>query len=125
MNKERLLNVARALRESPNPTEFTMAVYGHNCNTPACALGHYAKRHDLQDAFDLDKYGWLTLRDGSPCNYYSAPVLAHFGLTPSESSRLFAGGDDDDGIHAGCGGAKTPIEAAEFIEAFCDEDVDE
>lgn len=58
----RLLNVARALRESPNPKAFTMLRFVHGddsfsntvgsaadwCGTPACALGHYGSRTDLQ-----------------------------------------------------------------------------
>lgn len=130
MNKERLLNVARALRESPNPEQFHMSSYGHNCNTPCCAIGHYAARPDLQDAFALDKYGWLILRNGDSTNYFRPEVLEHFDITPAQASALFSGetdGDDfdEDGVPTqvwGCDSAKTAIEAAEFIEAFCDQE---
>lgn len=47
MNKERLLNVAKALRESTTPPDlFTMRFVMRECGTPACALGHYAARGD-------------------------------------------------------------------------------
>lgn len=126
MNKERLLNVARALRESPNPEQFHMSSYGHDCNTPACAIGHYAARPDLQDAFALDTYGWLIHRDGRPCNYFHEEVHAHFDITPEQSSLLFSGDTDGDDFDEdgepnrvwGCNSARTALEAAEYIENF-------
>ena len=33
---KRLLNVARALRESKHPEQFTMTEYVNPCGTPAC-----------------------------------------------------------------------------------------
>lgn len=45
-NKERLMLVVRALREDPDPENFTMWKFS-KCRTPACALGHYASRRDL------------------------------------------------------------------------------
>lgn len=120
---QRLLNVARALRESPNPDKFDMVKYGHPCGTPACALGHYAARRDLQDAFGLralstsrDLY---VTHDGLTTWYDDFDVREHFRLDTydddeeegwSEAEELFGG--------RGCGGAKTAIEAAEYIEAF-------
>lgn len=122
MNKDRLLAVARALRESPAPEKFTMEEYGYGCNTPACAFGHYAARADLQGAFALDKDGWPILVNG-PAVYYPSPVvLRHFGITGDEAAELFAGPEfDDDGEavrDGGCGGAKTARAAAEYIEEF-------
>src|SRR6187551_2522759 len=48
---KRLMNVAKALRESPNAGRFDMGCYIHSgseeegeknwCGSPACALGHY------------------------------------------------------------------------------------
>lgn len=118
---ERLNNVCKALRESPKPREFTMNRYGHSrpvswvkalwtrdtCGTPACALGHYAYRTDLQDAFILMKGTVYHKRDdglGSLGDY------SHFGVTPREAMELF-GGD-------GCNDAYTPQQAITYIEGF-------
>lgn len=108
MNKQRLLNVARALRESPNPEMFTMKLYLHSCGTPACALGHYGVRSDLQDEFYSDEHGALYASGGNP--WIFAAAKAHFDLRDKEADELF---DSD-----GCGNAKTAIDAAEYIEKF-------
>lgn len=110
MNKQRLLNVARALRESPKPERFTMDCYVHRCGTPACALGHYILRSDMQSDWVWD-----------PVSRYPAPLRPrigalstwagqHFNILDREIGELF-GAD-------GCNGAQTPIEAAEYIEQF-------
>ncbi len=111
MHEQRLLNVVRALRESPAPQGFTMSFYAHDCGAPACALGHYAARPDLQDAFSVDGLGELyhcgvntLIADGY------GPEAEHFGVTEDEADELF--GDE------GCGGAFTPDEAADYIMAF-------
>ena len=122
MNKvqaRRLLNVARALREAPDPAKFSMHAYCDNtCGTPACALGHYAARGDLQrllairvDPSDGRKLWWMQLRDGDrTVSHRSEAVLDHFGIDGYETDELF-GGD-------GCGGAWTPKQAARYIERF-------
>jgi hypothetical protein len=115
--RQRLLNVARALREAPLPKAFCMQFWtyddsrlerGFPCGTPACALGHYAARADLQDEFFINHRGRLDTieRDELPIRL----AVKHFGLTEAETDRLFE--------MWGCGGATTPIEAAEYIEAF-------
>lgn len=111
MNSVRLLNVVRALRESPRPEAFTMARYAHDgidhpCGTPACAIGHYAARGDLQDAFVVDG---MAVRVGSEWLTYSM-IRAHFGLSVEEDVELFS--------EDGCGDAQTTEEAASYIEAF-------
>ena len=108
MRKDRLLNVARALRESKNPEDFDMGMYGHACGTPACALGHYAAREDLQHTFTLDAVNDSILVGEDWVGFDSRDVRDHFGITPSEALELFEA--------EGCAGAKTAIEAAEFIE---------
>lgn len=116
MNRERLLNVARALREAPNPEKFDMGSEIHRrCGTPACAWGHYAAREDLQSAWKVerDKGGYFDVREigtGRWASYDDDALLDHFDITPKERLELF---DAD-----GCGGAQTPIEAAEYIEEF-------
>lgn len=117
MNAERLLNVAKALRESPNPENFDMVVVvEESCGTPGCAFGHYAARADLQDAFrveqrrELGGFAVIKAVDGMYCPYDHPVVAEHFGLSKMDLEELFCG--------AGCGDAQTPIEAAEYIEKF-------
>jgi hypothetical protein len=110
MNKVALLNVARALRESPNPDYFNMEHYLNGCGTPACAIGHYGCRTDLQSIMAL-RNGWLEYTDDHiGVDYFDERMEEHFGLNQSQMTELFSG--------SGCGGAKTPTEAAEYIEAF-------
>lgn len=134
MNKvqaKRLLNVAKALRESARPELFTMSCYVRGedsfddnsvegfCGTPACALGHYASRRDLQKLLKINikgggrawKYAQMVFtRKNHDAYYDSTRVLGHFGITEYEADELF--GED------GCGYATTPKEAAAFIERF-------
>lgn len=120
MNKERLLNVAKALRESPNPDAFTMETI-HSCGTPCCALGHYAARTDLQQAFYIDPTKWGFRLVGRTeeydwLRYDGSEVCEHFDITDDDARHLFA--DETEETRAGCGGASTANEAAEFIERF-------
>lgn len=144
MNKrqaKRLLNVARALRESPAPHLFDMGAFVNDaewlsyksgrvefdpalenfCGTPACALGHYGSRPDLQHivkivkerGLDRDGHAVYDLRflNNQHVNYDDGTKLPeHFGLNYKQMSELF---DSD-----GCGGAKTTVEAAKYIENF-------
>jgi len=120
MNKERLLNVAKALRESANPNDFHMTDYVNDCGTPACALGHYAFRTDLQklcvikvredDYFSVEYRVHDDERGYDRLDYDDPPLLEHFGISAEEALELFGG--------EGCGNAKTPIEAADYIEHF-------
>lgn len=115
INKERLLNVSRALRESPAPEHFNMSIYVHECGTPACALGHYGLRQDLQSllVYAPDKPYGKDLRSAETrqlVSYQDYEVLEHFGITYDQSEELF---DSD-----GCGNAQTAIEAAQYLEEF-------
>jgi len=118
MNKERLLNVAKALWESKNPEKFDMDHHiHHECGTPACAFGHYAARQDLQDAFRIVFDGqwrchWIETTDGKNENVWwdDECVRKHFDISEKEARMLF--------FARGCGGAKTPVEAAKYIERF-------
>lgn len=112
MNKERLLKVAQALRESPKPSEFTMERFGQDCGTPCCALGHYAFRKDLQSEFCLTSTGNVGAVGGSKRTLWidSEQIMRHFDITIGQSQDLF--GDD------GCDCASTPEMAAEYIERF-------
>jgi hypothetical protein len=113
VNKERLLNVARALRESPNPDQFNMSWFANHCGTPACAFGHYAARADLQSAFELrPKSDDLVWQKGGDDFVFvgAAAMLEHFDITKAQATELFC--------EDGCKYALTAIEAAEYIEAF-------
>jgi hypothetical protein len=115
IHNKRLLNIAKALREDPDPDDFCMSSFTNQCGTPACALGHYADRRDLQDAFSLSKEGYLTvLEDGlvvEEIRYVTDfPITDHFNLSDEEADELFE--------IEGCGNAQTNIEAAEYIERF-------
>lgn len=115
IHRTRLLNVAKALRESPKPEKFDMSDVIHSCGTPACAFGHYAWRTDLQQEFAPKLIGdmWWDVvftSNGEHCKYYGPEVREHFGLNHEELDELFE--------ETGCGGAKTSVEAAEYIEAF-------
>lgn len=113
MNRERLLNVARALRESPAPDDFTMQRYGNPCGTPACALGHYAARCDLQQQFRLwedgDNRSYHLTSLG--LDYESRDVIEHFDLSGWPDAEELFGPE-------GCGGALTAVAAAEYIERW-------
>lgn len=116
MNKKRLLLVAKALRESPNPADFIMRRFGYDCGTPACALGHYAFRKDLQKIFKLNRSGYVARTvNGKDINGIEDPaVLKHFGITPEQTQLLFNGS-------SGCGCAETADSAAVYIERFVEE----
>lgn len=122
----RLLNVARALEESQIPEAFCMGFYGyatrdynahsrhdeHPCGTPGCALGHYAARRDLQQAFILGQHNDILRTDGTDYHAYydGAYVLDHFGIDEQDARILFG--------ENGCGDAQTAGEAARFIRAY-------
>lgn len=136
MNKRqanRLLNVARALREYEHPERFTMEFYLHGdvfaielgdkveakakewCGTPGCALGTFASRPDLQRLLIVDRYEdgqpYMAFREEGDQAYYDADELQdYFGLDYYEASELFNS--------SGCGGATTPSSAANYIDKF-------
>lgn len=116
---KRLLNVAKACRETKTPEAFSMdrliystGMCGQPCGTPACALGNYAARRDLQRTFRIDIEASVL---GGQSAYVDGPYddgEAYFGLDPSKSEweELF-------GLR-GCGEAKTAKQAARYIERF-------
>lgn len=138
MNKERLLNVAKALREAIHPEQFDMERHVHPCGTPACAFGHYAAREDLQDEFSINTTNdptrcrsegvhWRATGEGLFNGYADRRVLRHFGITDRQAEELFGAAsdfeedsdDDFGGTHARLARTtKTPAEAADYIERF-------
>lgn len=118
----RFNNAVRALQESPAPHRFTMSRYGvpprsdsplfrdqGTCGTPACVLGHYAFRTDLQSMFRLED-GDLADADGERIDYTDPLVAEHFGISRTEAFLLFG--------QNGCGGAKSPAQAIKYIKDF-------
>ncbi len=117
IQKKRLLNVSKALRESKEATKaFNMREYFSMCGTPACALGHYIARKDLQKTFvrsyDVSDgiYGFCTLNDSALLAFDYDVVQKHFGIDEDEAHDLF-------GMY-GCNSAGDAVTAADFIEQF-------
>lgn len=113
----RLLDVAKACRESLHASKFNMHCEVHyECGTPGCAVGNYAARPDLQDVFtigrDAGSSGYTMRIYGKPsgCFWIESPACDYFGITPDEGNALFGS--------RGCADAQTTIEAAEYIEGF-------
>lgn len=125
--KQEILDVARALRESVAPAHFfDMKKWGypvvngffdkvlgkeHTCGTPACALGHYAVRKDLQSVFDLNLMGEL-LVNGRVRPLDWSLLAAPFDITDDEARKLFG--------PKGCDNAQTREQAATYLEAFAE-----
>jgi len=113
---QRLLDVARSCRESKRPDMFDMHSEVHgSCGTPACAMGHYAARIDLQSLYTIARRydgPFVMLVNGQPsgCFWEENPTLGYFGITEEEGIELF--------YSNGCGEAKTPNQAADYIERF-------
>lgn len=117
-NIERLEKLVTVL-EQAKPEQFDMTRYcwygwestGFKCGTPACVLGHYASRSDVQRTFKLTAYGTLIHRKTGACvDFDSEYVLEHFGIDEYQAGKLFDGN--------GCNNAETPAEAIAFIRKF-------
>lgn len=134
MNFERLEKLITAL-EGADPADFDMDTYGHRCGTPACVLGHFAARTDLQDIFLLVR-ATSEWHDGRPlvqttygwsCDIDGTEVCGYFGISQQQAFELFGPYKyefDEDGearvSAGGCGGAKTPLQAIAFLRKFID-----
>lgn len=131
---KRLNNVIVALEEAPVPRAFNMGRYIYDtneserfdCGTPACALGHYAARTDLQKAFKIvlekDVHGRVFSAD--ICDRHGISIDApedepliseHFGLSTAEVVEIFG--------TEGCNDAKTPKAAVKYIRRFIERKV--
>ena len=118
IEKRRLQNLVQILRDVAKDKKlrdtFTMMRFGYRarenetCSTPACALGHYAVRRDVQRTFRLGKMGQVYVQGKPIC--YKLHVTDHFGITLGQANELFES--------AGCNKAKTPTQAANYIEHF-------
>lgn len=124
INQKRFLNLIKALRESPIPEAFNMGCYVRGgmyddyadkswCGTPACILGHYAAREDLQKLLRIKErpdnlFQLVYVRSGEVAEFQDAAISRHFGISEEQAIRLFSS--------VGCNEAKTPAQAIEYIE---------
>lgn len=120
--EQHLRNCIRALQESPKPEAFAMRCFihanGSHCGSPACVLGHYASRPDLQNLFVFEPPSIrVHYRQGSkyvnggPVEYRDHYFLEHFGLEDEDEADELFGGE-------GCANAQTPDEAIAYLEGF-------
>ena len=122
MNLLRMNALLIANRESTTPFSmhnWTWGLFGGehtSCNTPACLMGNYAARPDLQDTFLISKGGSLELRlrpNRPLVDYWDVMFTLghHFDLTAEEVSDLFNGD--------GCDGARQDrAKAIAYVEDF-------
>lgn len=133
INVNNLMRLVKTLRSAPREKakHFSMGTFIYSegddlveqnpnmCGTPACALGWYASNGE-QRAFKIGKipgrsYHQTALlskvgKDFVPYAEFSS-AEKHFGLDGDEEIEELFG-------HAGCGGAKTTKQAANYIERF-------
>lgn len=133
LNRENFRKLIESTLDA-DPKRFTMKVYSR-CGSPACVLGNYAARSDLQSLLTLS----LGRQDGGfsplmlaqtltpggqyePTAYWSREVFEHFGISALDAEELFAAPSDEDEDSdpndyepGGCGDAKTPEEAVHFL----------
>lgn len=132
MNREHMMVLVQANREMEHPERFTMETYVHNewhiarehlpmewCGTPACLLGNFGARSDLQPLLCI-KSGELEWCQSSEKEYndmefmyvrYSDPrLLEYFDITEDEAADLLG--------PEGCDGAKTRDEALDYVESM-------
>jgi hypothetical protein len=115
----RLRTLARVVREA---AAFDMSIICDAiCGTPACALGHYAARPDVQSNFAIGIplrggetiFGLVDVMTGRRIYVDDDLIVEHFGLTESECRELFD--------FNGCRDAgRDNKKAAAYIEDFCD-----
>lgn len=84
------------------------------CGTPACALGHYGSRRDLQRVIRIGSSRFwgtgLFYGNNKQADYSDPKLLKHFGIDEDQAYQLFSGD--------GCNGAQTAVQAAAYIERF-------
>jgi hypothetical protein len=130
MNKEHMLILVRANQEMEHPERFTMETYVHNdwqctrsdlpmewCGTPACLLGNFAARTDLQPLMCVvdDSLAWVEpIPDDALTNgwlrYCDERICKFFDITEDEAAALFS--------VDGCDKATTRDAALAYVEDF-------
>jgi len=132
MNSERLRNVIRAVKEG-DAKDFDMSRYvkleSKGCGSPACALGHYAARQDLQQEFHLEQWRVIAQGGWNDTDAFERIVGKHFDLTIKEITELFGGfgcgsftmtvsGSGDEAFSWKVSKPITALEAIAYIENF-------
>lgn len=117
--RQRLLNAAQSVLDYDHsedrivPGEIYMGSYIKPCGAPACVLGHYCAREDLQDDFSV-RYRGIISRNANPndnsLGFDSIEVRRHFDLRFDESHAIFG--------EYGCRNARHPEQVSEFIRDF-------
>lgn len=104
--ERRLLETADLVE---NSRFYNQSLYVWNCNTPACALGHYALAHPEDWKIYQES---LRFRECPDRPVHDVPAAwRYFGLTEGEWLELFDGN--------GCGNAGTDGKrAAAYLRAF-------
>lgn len=122
MNLERMNNLVTALQEaSKQPllcALFDMGKWGHDvtkkiahpCGTPACSMGHYAAREDLQNRFRLNSRGTICLRNNREVENITAEICNHFDIDNYQAEELFGS--------IGCGDASSLRDATKYVKKF-------
>lgn len=115
--RQRLLNAAQSVLDYDHsedevvPGEIYMGSYIKPCGAPACVLGHYCAREDLQDDFRVVGRGIRgRYSPGDGLGFDSIEVRMHFGLRFDESHTLFG--------EYGCRNAKSAEQVSEYIRNF-------
>lgn len=115
MFRHRLLNAARAVVEFDHSQDKVrqgrvwMTYYMKPCGAPACVLGHYALRADLQDAFKVVGSQIAPIdNEHAPVIYDGWRIRDHFGLSYEEANDLFSAGG------CGVGNGGDPLEESDF-----------
>lgn len=113
MNKDNFERLYRAIVEAQR---LDMSRWADDCGTPACVLGHYAARIDLQSEFRIvvsDEQGAYIVDSRGKHIWHSCPsVREHFDISRVQAYHLFD--------LEGCDDADTPAEAAAYIRRFID-----
>lgn len=102
INVARLRECITALRESPNPHQFTMRRFDNGCGTPLCVIGHWHLRY--REGASMTNMGVRASR------YIDEDLRPLFGLTIEQWLELFG--------TCGCDNAITIDSACDYIEDF-------
>jgi hypothetical protein len=120
VHERRFENLIKATLEAPKE-QFNMGMFTHDCGSPACLLGNYGNRTDLQRTFVLTKMRgsdsnnrlFLRLRNkpGAYVLEYGSEICEHFGITMVEADDLFS--------TMGCNNAQADkTQAIKYVRAF-------
>jgi hypothetical protein len=117
VHERRFENLIKATLEAPKEL-FNMGMFAQSCGAPACLLGNYGDRTDLQRTFILarsprNEHLYLKLRSRTALIVFEngKEVSEHFGITEDEASALFC--------PDGCNNAHTNrAKAIKYVRAF-------